>query len=539
MRKNTLLVSMTAVLLLALVACSGLPATSAIVPATAPASPTTTTPGLLVAPSLDTLQQAYEQVYQNVVPSVVSLEVTLPASASSNAAPDLTNPFNSPNPNLPTGRSEVFLGSGFVWDGNGDIVTNNHVVEGSDSIKVTFADGTVKSAKIVGTDIDSDLAVIKVDPANINLVPVQVADSTQVKVGQIAIAIGNQLGFLQSSMTVGVVSYLGRSLPVGDTLQNGATYTIPDVIQTDAPINHGNSGGVLVDINGRLIGVTTAIESSSDTSGNIGIGYVVPSVIVQKVVPALIAKGVYQHPMIGFTGTTLTSEIATAMNLNSNQRGALVISVSAGGPAEKGGLLGGDRQTTISGTQVTIGGDIIVKIDNTPVKVFEDLTTYLARYTDVGQTIKLTVLRQGKEQELSVTLSARPAQTSPAQAQPRNPVISKGWLGIQGMNLSADIISAMNLPASTKGVLIEQITKGSPADVAGLQGSAKTMTINGQQVMIGGDVITKVDALPVTGVNQLATIIGSYDPGTTITLGIIRDGKTISVDVKLTERPTQ
>jgi S1-C subfamily serine protease len=192
-------------------------------------------------------------------------------------------------------------------------------------------------------------------------------------------------------MTTGVISALGRSLPIGTMGLQGSSYSIPDVIQTDAPINPGNSGGVLVDMNAMLIGVPTAIESPSGVYA--GIGFVVPSAIVQKVVPVLIENGIYEHPWIGISGTTLISDMAQNMDFARDQRGVLVIDVIPGSPAEEAGLIGSDRLVTIDEREIRLGGDVIVQIDSQPTKDFEDLTAYLARYTAPGQTVTLTVLR--------------------------------------------------------------------------------------------------------------------------------------------------
>jgi S1-C subfamily serine protease len=208
-------------------------------------------------------------------------------------------------------------------------------------------------------------------------------------------------------MTVGIISALGRSLPAGTANAQEPTYTIPDIIQTDTPINPGNSGGVLLDDQGRVIGVTAAIESPVQASS--GIGFAIPSAIVQQVVPALITTGHYAHSWLGISGTSLTPELAQAMNLTSDQRGALVVDVAPGSPAAKAGLRGSDRQVTIAGEQARDGGDVIVAVNGQPVQGFDDLVAYLARNTTVGQTITLTVLRQGKEETRSVTLAARPA----------------------------------------------------------------------------------------------------------------------------------
>jgi serine protease Do len=247
--------------------------------------------------------------------------------------------------------------------------------------------------------------VIKVDVPADELQPVEVADSTEIGVGQLAVAIGNPYG-LEGTMTVGFVSALGRSLAV-DAYSTTGTYTIPDIIQTDAPINPGNSGGVLLDDEGQLIGVPTAIESTTGT--NSGIGFAVPSAIVQKVVPALIDEGAVEYSWLGITGTTLTADLAEAMGLDRDQRGALVIEVTGGGPAEKAGLHGSGRQVDLDGEQVEVGGDVIVAIDDQPVSEFDDLVSYLVGRTNVGDEISLTILRDGKEQVIEVTLASRPA----------------------------------------------------------------------------------------------------------------------------------
>ncbi len=220
-----------------------------------------------------------------------------------------------PRRKLPPERRD----SGFVWDTQGHIVTNNHVVDGASKIVVILSDGTEVTATLVGRDVDSDLAVIQVDPAGLTLRPVALGDSTKLQVGQFALAIGNPFG-LQGTMTFGIISALGRSLPAGGNLQpTQPTFTIPNIIQTDAPINPGNSGGVLLDLQGNVIGVPTAIESSGQSSS--GVGFAIPSAIVQTVVQSLISTGAVQHPYLGIEGTTLTPDLAQAMGLALTQRG--------------------------------------------------------------------------------------------------------------------------------------------------------------------------------------------------------------------------
>jgi serine protease Do len=349
-------------------------------------------------------ESTLESIYSTVSPKVVNISVLSPATANNfQNFPGFNN-----NNNNQTQQYSQALGSGFVWDTQGDIVTNNHVVDGASKIEVTFSDGTTVPATIVGHDPYSDLAVIKVNVDASKLSPVSMADSTLVKVGEIAIAIGNPYGF-EGSMTVGTVSGLGRELPTSVTDQtSGASYSIPDVIQTDAAINPGNSGGVLVNDQGQVIGVTSALESSSGS--NSGVGFAIPAEIVSKVVPSLISSGTYNHPYLGISGTDMTPDIAQAMNLPSDTRGALVEQVSAGGPAAKAGLQASNNTVTINGAQGTVGGDVITAIDGKTINSMSDIIAYLAIHSQVGQTVSLSILHNGQTQTVQVTLGSRPSQ---------------------------------------------------------------------------------------------------------------------------------
>ena len=282
-------------------------------------------------------------------------------------------------------------GSGFVYDTQGHIVTNNHVVEGGGQIVVAFADGRQEPAQLIGTDPDSDLAIIRVNvPAN-ELSPITLADSDQLKVGQIVIAIGNPFG-LSGTMTTGIISSLDREL-------EGNRYLIPDVIQTDAAINPGNSGGPLLDLQGRVIGVNSAIRSASNSSS--GVGFAVPANIVQAVAPQLIANGTVSHPWLGISGGALSSNGAEQLGLSESATGVIVSTVTAGGPAAAAGLRGGNTQG--------FGGDIITAIDGQPVQAVEDLLGYLVQHTAVGQIVTLDVLRNGEAITIPLTLGARPS----------------------------------------------------------------------------------------------------------------------------------
>jgi serine protease Do len=518
------------------------------------------------------LQTALEQVYQQVNPSVVSIRDRISTTSQSQQNPSFPNLPNLPNlpfrffgpngqqsPNMPNTpqvpQYGAAQGSGFVWDTQGHIVTNNHVVDGADQIYVTFYDGTTVSAKVVGTDPDSDLAVLQIDnTGKVHLQPIQVGDSTQAKVGEFVAAIGNPFG-LENTMTFGIISAIGRSIPAnGDSSGlSGPSYTIPDVIQTDAPVNPGNSGGVLVDLSGKLLGVPSQIESPVRASA--GVGFAIPSAIVNNVVPALIGQGTVQHPYIGISGGTLTPELAQAMNLPSTQLGALVNQVTPGSPAEKAGLQGSNQQATINGQQVPVGGDVIVAINGQTVKQFDDLVAWLASNGKVGQQVQLTVLRNGQQMTIPLTLGARPAasatqgQAQPQQQQPQQPqqqqpqqqqpgTQSNVWLGIQGMTVSSDVAQAMNLNANQQGVLVESVVSGSPADNAGLRGSFKSATINGQQVLVGGDVITAVDGNAVNSIEQLVSTIQGKNAGDTVNLTVLRDGGQVQVSATLAQRPT-
>lgn len=418
MKRKLILISIVMFALVALAAYTAglLPAnvaSAATLPVARTALPSTANAPQFVGPA--DMEAAFEGIYAQVNPSVVSIEAVEQQAATPNVPVIPGMPFGNPSPRGPQGsppgqgQTQRALGSGFVWSTDGYIVTNNHVVAGASSISVIFSDGSTVSAKVVGTDPNSDLAVLKVDVPASQLNPVQLADSTQIKVGQIAIAIGNPFGE-ENTMTTGIISALGRSLPVNENVAQGPSYTIPDVIQTDAPINPGNSGGVLLNIQGQVVGVTSAIDSPVRASS--GVGFAIPSAIVQKVIPALIKTGHYDHPYLGLSGTTLTPGLAQAMGLKQDQRGALVMDVTTGGPAEKAGLHGSTQQTTIEGEQVNVGGDVVIAINGQPVKSFDDIVAYLARSTNVGQTVTLTILRGGNEQTVQVTLTARPASQS-------------------------------------------------------------------------------------------------------------------------------
>ncbi len=292
------------------------------------------------------------------------------------------------------------LGSGFVYDSNGYVITNNHVVQGATKITVTFLDGAVYRADLVGADPYADLAVIKVDTPKEKLIPLPLGDSSKLEVGDQVAAIGNPFG-LSGSMTAGIISQLGRLLQ----LQEVGGFSIPDVIQTDAAINPGNSGGPLLDLRGEVVGVNSAIRSSTGEFS--GIGFAIPSNTVKKIIPALIRDHVYKHPWLGVSGRDVTPEIADALGLK-EAKGFLVIDIVANSPAAKFGIKGGDKLVTLDGQQIRLGGDLIVGIDNVDVRKIDDILVYLERNKFVSDQVELTVIRDGKTTKLSVTLGERP-----------------------------------------------------------------------------------------------------------------------------------
>jgi serine protease Do len=333
------------------------------------------------------LENNLEAIYQQVSPSVVMIQVVENATgAAALGAPAVS-------------------GSGFVWDAAGHIITNNHVVANAKSITVVFVDGTTVSAQVTGTDPGADLAVIQVmaDPAVLK--PVTLGDSSAVKVGQLAVVIGYPFA-LDSTMTYGIVSGVARLLPVSPDGGNGPSYSVPDVIQTDAPINPGNSGGVLVNDKGEVVGVPSANISTSGSSA--GIGFAIPSNIVAMEVPTLISTGSFPHAYLGVSGGTLSPEIAAAMKLDPATKGILIVDVQSGGPAANAGLRGSTQKVDIGGIQTPIGGDIITAMDGKAITSFEDLIRYMFLNKKVGDTMQLTILRDGKTQTLEVTFTQLP-----------------------------------------------------------------------------------------------------------------------------------
>lgn len=291
-------------------------------------------------------------------------------------------------------------GSGFVYDQAGTIVTNAHVIEGADQVEVTFADETILEAKIAGQDPHSDLAVLMVKELPEGVAPLPLGEMGELAIGQTVVAIGNPFG-LQGTLTRGIISALGRTIPAL------TPFSIPQAIQTDAAINPGNSGGPLLDLHGHVIGINAQIETDGASRTNSGVGFAIPVNIVQRVVPELIEKGRYEWAWLGVRGGNLTPALAEAMDLPV-ERGAYIVEVTPGGPAEQAGLQGATDSVVVNGREIEVGGDVVTTIDGQPVRSFDDLLLYVALQTNPGQEVKLTILRNGKTQEVSMRLEKRP-----------------------------------------------------------------------------------------------------------------------------------
>jgi S1-C subfamily serine protease len=291
------------------------------------------------------------------------------------------------------------LGSGFVYDTQGHIITNHHVVDGAQIVDVRFVDGNIYSAKVIGTDPFNDVAVLQItdDFSEETLTPLPLANSAELEVGQQIIAIGNPFG-LSNTMTTGIVSQIGRLLPNHD-----AGYSIPGVIQTDAAINPGNSGGPMLNLEGQVIGINTAIQSTTGEFS--GIGFAVPSNTIKRLVPSLIQDGKYSHPWLGVSGTSLTPDIAKQIGLAKNYHGVFVTTVVPDSPAQKAGL----QEATYNAERILKGGDVIIALDGKAVRDIDDLIIYLAENKVVGNTVSIQVNRAGDLVELTASLASRPA----------------------------------------------------------------------------------------------------------------------------------
>jgi S1-C subfamily serine protease len=331
-------------------------------------------------------------IYERDAPGVVHVRSELRASADN-------SPFG-----LDQGGEAT--GTGFVIDADGHILTNYHVVADATSVQVGFDDNRVVPARVLGTDATNDLALLHVDPDGLKLAPLELGDSSTAQVGDPVLAIGNPFG-LDRTLTTGVVSALQRQI----TAPNG--FTIQHVIQTDAPINPGNSGGPLLDAAGRVIGINSQIITGGTSSGNVGIGFAVPINTAKKLLPQLKQTGSVVHAYLGITGATIDASLAD-LQLKVD-RGVLVQTVTADGPAAKAGLHGGTIESQVNGARIMLGGDVIQRFDDRRIDSMSDLTAEIAKHRP-GDRVQLELLRSGDAKQVSVTLGTAPRQ-APSQTQ--------------------------------------------------------------------------------------------------------------------------
>ena len=290
------------------------------------------------------------------------------------------------------------VGSGFVYDARGHIITNAHVVDGAEEAVITFLDGRSYVAEVIGTDEDTDLAVIRVEANRSVLHPLPLGDSARLKIGEQIASIGNPFG-LSGSMTAGIVSQMGRLLP------QESGFSIPGIIQTDAAINPGNSGGPLINMRGEVVGINTAIQST--TGEFTGVGFAIPSNTVTKIVPVLISEGKYKHPWLGVRGVDIGPDYADILNLL-DARGFLIISVIEDGPAFRAGLQGSTDTVERDGREFRVGGDVVLSVDGNEVRKIDDILIHLQNEKAVGDTLSLDILRDGRTSTFVIALEERP-----------------------------------------------------------------------------------------------------------------------------------
>jgi 2-alkenal reductase len=371
------------ILMISMLACqmTGLPVVPSLVQPTPVVRIDATPPALPTAVDPAEAESTLEALYQQVLPGVVAIQ---------------------------TGTSE---GSGFVFDSEGHVVTNQHVVEGNSQVEVAFASGFRAYGTVIGSDADADIAVVKVDAPADQIHPLAIGDSNTLNVGEQVVAIGNPFG-LSGTMTLGIVSGLGRTQFARPDPDGGGRYSTADIIQTDAAINPGNSGGPLFNLKGEVVGVNQSIrtETFNELTGNAvnsGVGFSISINLVKRIVPFLIRDGQYEYPYLGISSTSEELSLRAIETLGLNTfTGAYVTQVVPGGPADQAGIRGGNQPT--GDERLLAGGDIITAIDGQPVTTFDDLLGYLTTNKSPGETVVLTILREGQTMDITVTLGTRP-----------------------------------------------------------------------------------------------------------------------------------
>ncbi len=439
-------------------------------------------------------ETGFAPIAQAVLPAVVTVTSTRIIRAEVSDNPLFQDPFfrrffrGDAQGLPPQERKEQGLGSGVVVSGDGLILTNNHVVESSSEVLVLFGENEEYHARILGTDPQTDIAVLKVDKAK-NLKPITLGDSSKVQIGEFVLAIGNPFG-VGRTVTMGIISATGRG-------ELGIT-GYEDFIQTDAAINPGNSGGALVDPEGRLVGINTAILSRS--SGNVGIGFAVPVNMARNVMDQIVKQGKVIRGFMGVNIQDLTPAIRSAFKL-SEDRGALISGVEKGGPADKAGLQ---------------RGDVVLSVNGQPVQDSRDLRFRIASLRP-GSAAHLQVLRDGQRRDINVNLGERPEAEEETQASPKESESSSSVVGIQVQDLTPDIREQLQLPSGTQGAVVAGVQPGSPASEAGLT---------------EGDVIQEVNRKPVHNVQELRQALSSAGKNQPILLLINRGGSTTYVAIE-------
>jgi 2-alkenal reductase len=453
----------TAILLLAL--ALGVGANQWIEPGRSWAAERSKTPVLIIneqaaseLAQIDPTQELLAELYEQIAPSVVNIQVT--------AASQEMGIFPGQGPGVVQGQ-----GSGWIYDSEGHIVTNNHVVENATSMTVYFSNGMWAEGELVAADPAADLAVIKVTPPEgMEWQPLTLSEANSLRVGFTVVALGSPFG-LQETMTTGIVSALGRSFPTDVDVAGGSSYSLPDVIQTDTAINPGNSGGPLLNLQGEVVGVNFAINTTSGS--NTGVGFAIPVSVVEKIVPALIDNGGYEYAYLGIAGGTINAQVVEEADLSENILGVFVAEVVENGPSDDAGVE---------------AGDVIVAVNDQTITQFEELISYLFNATAPGDTVTLHLVRDGEEMSVDVVIEARPG---PTVAQ-------------QGETPRMEVSIAEAIRAATEAV--EE--SGLMGDVAGA--SAEASVVDGRAVWI----------VTLTGENQTATVIVDGTTGEVIDLNV-------------------
>ncbi len=456
----------------------------------APSSPAAT----VSAPAASAVPVAsYAPVVEHVMPAVVTIRVEKRASAipTDSQIPEEFRRFFGPGfgqggpmvPRQPRGIQRG-LGSGVIVSGDGYILTNNHVVDDTNEVKVELPDKRTFTAKVVGTDPASDLAVVKINATDLPTLPL--GDSDAVKVGDIVLAVGNPLG-IGETVTSGIISAKGRTTDRGDSYQ--------DFLQTDAPINHGNSGGALVNSSGQLIGINSQIVSPSD--GNIGLGFAIPSNMARNVMDQLIKTGSVRRAKLGVTVQGITADLASTLGLPSSN-GALVSNVEDGSPAARAGIKQGDVITQYNGKAVVDSNQLRNEISS----------------TTPGSTVSLQLLRDGRTETVKATLDE--LSSKKARAESNGESRGEGKFGMSVQPLTPDLAEQLGVPRSTQGVLVSDLDPSGIAADSGLQ---------------EGDVIVKVDGKPVTSVEALKSALDRKDQKASLLL-INRKGSSFFVTLR-------